>query len=268
MVDTALVAQRFSEAADTYDAWAQPHSMIARAMCPLLPSHATSVLDIGCGTGIMTQFLQEKYAKATIIGIDPAEGMVKVCQKKWRGDQRASFLVTAVEQYEPAQQFEVIVASSCFHWVNDKRGALERIRQWLVPGGHFAIAVMVEGAMPELCQSFTVATGKEMGGIPMATAHEYIQLLMESGLTVKHLSTETLKMSVPDPAYVINSLRGIGAAPDGLGDGSRISESQLKTLVDYYKTHFSDGLGVWESFRFVRAVLQKPSEGNGALQHP
>ena len=46
-----------------------------------VPIHA-KILDIGCGSGLTTQFLIERFPKADIYGLDYSEEMLKMCSRK------------------------------------------------------------------------------------------------------------------------------------------------------------------------------------------
>ena len=87
-IETDVVAKRFSDAAGTYDAWSHPLAVSAKGLVDFLPKEAKEVLDVGCGTGLVTSIVREKYPEARIVGMDPAPGMIEFCRKKWKDDPR------------------------------------------------------------------------------------------------------------------------------------------------------------------------------------
>lgn len=78
------------------------------------PPGNASVLDIGCGTGKLTEELQ-KYGKVT--AIDKSEEAIKLCKK--RGIKNA--IRTSIEDFKPDEQFDCIIALDILeHCQNDE----------------------------------------------------------------------------------------------------------------------------------------------------
>ncbi len=75
------------------------------------------VLDLGCGPGIFTRFLQKKYPRAKVIGIDIAHIMLQRAKKKqtWWGNK--SF-ITADMTSLPFQDglFDLVFTNQVVHW--------------------------------------------------------------------------------------------------------------------------------------------------------
>ena len=53
-----------------------------RSLNITLPSEIPNILDLGCGTGITTEVLKEKFPKALITGFDYSKEMLKIYEKK------------------------------------------------------------------------------------------------------------------------------------------------------------------------------------------
>lgn len=249
--DTAVIANSFSQAAQTYDAWSFIQTLVARRLCSLLPDAAERILDMGCGTGLMTDLVRKKYRTAFITGVDPARGMIELCEKRFAHDKRMTFVANTAEQYAAPCSFDLIVATCSAHWFPDKQKVLNNFRTSLTPDGRVAAAIPLEGSLPELYESFRVATGSDMPGLKLLSPEEYYALFSEAGFALEQAIVEEIRMTLPDAMFALNSLRKIGGAPKGLSDSSPIPDDQLHRLVDFYHEHFSTVNGVHQTYQFL-----------------
>ena len=103
---------------------------------------AQSVLDIGCGTGLLTYAIAAKYPKAELVGIDASEEMIAVAQKKRcpKNCQYKAALAEAIP-FEDGK-FDVVVSALFFHHVNKslKQKVFQEIKRVLKPNGILVIA--------------------------------------------------------------------------------------------------------------------------------
>jgi ubiquinone/menaquinone biosynthesis C-methylase UbiE len=106
-----------------------------------------SVLDLGCGTGVLTRMIADQLdsgAGGVSIGIDAAAKMIRVARKKRQSDT-CRFEVAAAEDLPfEDETFDAAVSSLFFHHVplDLKEKALSEAFRVLVPGGKLVIADM------------------------------------------------------------------------------------------------------------------------------
>jgi tRNA (cmo5U34)-methyltransferase len=98
------------------------------------------VLDIGCGTGLLTLFLQP-YA-GCIDAIDSSGGMIEVLKEKLERLNIANVnpIRVSVEEFEISpNKYDLIVSSMTFHHIKDIPAVLRKLDKFLKRGGYVAI---------------------------------------------------------------------------------------------------------------------------------
>lgn len=110
------------------------------SLMALLPDVVGSrVLDLGCGAGQLAYYLAEAGAQE-VIGLDLSERMLQVARTE-RAHPRVTYVRQSMEGAAfGAGRFELVVSSLAFHYVEDYRGLMRRIAEWLVPGGVLAFS--------------------------------------------------------------------------------------------------------------------------------
>ena len=92
-------------------------------------------LDVGCGTGALSQAILKKSAPASLIGVDPVESFIARASAALT-DPRASFrLGSAADTGLPDGAADVVVAGLVLNFVPDVGAALAEWRRVLVRGG-------------------------------------------------------------------------------------------------------------------------------------
>lgn len=98
---------------------------------------ATTVLDIGCGTGRLLRDVRARWPKGELIGVDPAEGMIAVARNL---TPEATLLVGMAEALPlGAGSIDVALSTLSFHHWRDQAAALREIARVLRPGGRFVL---------------------------------------------------------------------------------------------------------------------------------
>jgi len=110
------------------------HPEVVAAVAPT----PASVLDVGCGTGVLLQRLGERWPSARLSGLDAAPGMVGVAAGRLaQADVRLGF---AESLPWPDATFDLVTTSLSFHHWRDKAAGIREAARVLRPSGQFILA--------------------------------------------------------------------------------------------------------------------------------
>ncbi len=98
----------------------------------LLPKPGECILDLGCGTGHLT----EKIAKrgAEVIGIDSSKTMIEQARTNY---SHLHFEVADARNLQFIEKFDAVFSNAVLHWIKEPEKAVASIWQTLKPGGRF-----------------------------------------------------------------------------------------------------------------------------------
>lgn len=225
----ALVAGRFDAAAADYDAHSPLQRRAAlhlaqRVKALTLPT-APRVLEIGCGTGHLTQALLPQLGGTWFVS-DIAPAMVAACRANV--DAAAQFLVMDGERPALAPEgFDLIVASLAAQWFADLPAALTELSALLAPGGHIALATLGADTFAEWRAAHD-ALGLA-AATPVYPAADVLARAFPAGLDVS-VAEERFVEPLGDPLDFLRGLRRIGA--DTPRPGSRpLAAGRLRQVL-------------------------------------
>src|SRR5690349_2976398 len=121
--------------ARTYDGISAPQQTWAADVLARLEGVApdATVLDVGCGTGRVTELLLELVPRGRVLALDASMEMVEVARSRLGG--RAEVWCQDVLDLALSPPVDVIVSTAALHWVLDHDRMWSRLAQALRPGG-------------------------------------------------------------------------------------------------------------------------------------
>ena len=154
-LDKKQVARSFSKAAATYDSVADLQRRVGRQLQSYLPKvSAQVVLDLGCGTGFFSEYLQQHYPDSHLIGLDLAEGMVNFARDHHRL-YGADWLCGDAENIPLANDsVDVIFSSLAIQWCEDIDALFTEINRVLKPAGVFVVSTLGPRTLFELREAW------------------------------------------------------------------------------------------------------------------
>jgi ubiquinone/menaquinone biosynthesis C-methylase UbiE len=114
----------------------------------------SSVLDIGCGTGLLLDRIIRRDTTVRAAGVDLSLAMLAVARSRLTGD----VTLAAGDAHQlpfATARFDVVVSSSSFHFWQAPKAALGEIRRVLKSGGRLVITDWCDDFMAcRLCDRF------------------------------------------------------------------------------------------------------------------
>ncbi|CAD2071799.1 class I SAM-dependent methyltransferase [Jeotgalicoccus meleagridis] len=107
----------------------------------LLPDlNDKNILDVGCGFGWHCRYARAQGA-SSVIGVDLSEKMIEKA-KSMTDDSKITYLQLAVEDIDfIEQQFDVVISSLTFHYIESFDRLCQKIYAYLNFGGSFVFSV-------------------------------------------------------------------------------------------------------------------------------
>jgi trans-aconitate 2-methyltransferase len=177
------------------------------------------VVDLGCGPGLLTAVLADRWPDAQVNGVDSSPEMV--ARATALDQPRLSFKLGDIAAWEPTGEDDVVVTNAALQWVPGHRALIEKWTTamppdswlaWQVPGNFGSPSHTL---MRELAESPAWA-GKLAGVLrhddAVHSPAEYASLLLTAGWSVDAWETTYLHvLSGTDP--VLQWVRGTGLRP-------------------------------------------------------
>jgi len=148
------VAARFDRARD-YDAHARVQRHAAASLAAQIAARCggrapARILEIGCGTGLLTQAVRAAFPVADYLATDISDGMLaRFRQDRLAAPVRTRQLDAQTPETIGEARFDLICGSLCMQWFADRRGTLSRLAALLAPGGVMAFSTLADGTFAQ-----------------------------------------------------------------------------------------------------------------------
>jgi ubiquinone/menaquinone biosynthesis C-methylase UbiE len=125
-----------------YDAppvqWALYRPVHEAVLAELRRQPVRRVLDVGCGTGILTTRIGARVS-GLVCGLDLSFGMLEQASRRRVGPWVQT---DAVRLPLGSESADAVISTEAFHWFTDHPAVLREFRRVLVPGGRVIVAVV------------------------------------------------------------------------------------------------------------------------------
>jgi demethylmenaquinone methyltransferase/2-methoxy-6-polyprenyl-1,4-benzoquinol methylase len=133
-------ATYFNEVAEFWDSWESRDPTAAlrleQGLCDLELRDDEIVVDVGCGTGNLTQvLLKQLSSKARVIGIDIAPRMVEIARRKIRDERAVWYIGDAAKLPLPSDSVNRVICFSVWPHFEDPLACAAEFHRVLMPGG-------------------------------------------------------------------------------------------------------------------------------------
>ena len=145
--------EQFNQVSEKYDAQRPkliPCFQDLYTIClPLIERHPAlkTVLDIGAGTGLFTQFIYELHPELQFTLVDISTDMLAVAKQRFAGADNVSYQELDFSQEPFKEKYDLIISALAIHHLEDeqKMQLYQNVYDALNPGGIFINADQVKG---------------------------------------------------------------------------------------------------------------------------
>lgn len=154
--------KRFTKQAHIYDEFANVQKKMANHLLTLLLAERLSkqgdilILEIGCGTGYLTERLLQRFPNCQITAVDLAHGMIEMARKRIN-DKRVTFICADAEEIVFDHSYHLIVSNATFQWFNQLEKTIKRLYEALHTCGKLYFSTFGHLTFHEMHASFKKA---------------------------------------------------------------------------------------------------------------
>lgn len=222
------------------------------------PEDDERILDIGCGTGYLTDRIAA--SGADVVGLDASEEMIQEARENY---SRCEFVHADARTFSFEKQFDAVFSNAALHWIPDQDAALESIADALRSDGRFVAELGGAGnvsAIIKAVREVAATRGYEV------TSPWYFPTIGEYASTLESHGLETRYATLFDrPTELENGPDGLVNWLEMFGDSllAPIPEAERSAVISAVEDTLRDELyrdGTWIA-DYRRLRVQAVKEG-------
>ena len=219
------------------------------------------VLDLGCGTGEMTNLLSGRLPGSRILGVDSSPEMLD--QAGGKSGTGIRFELRSIEDIE--RKWDLIFSNAAIQWVHNHRELVPKLFSHMRPGGQLVVQLPSNHNHPT--QTFIIETGNEepyrkalkgwSRSFSVLSVREYAELLYQTGGEDIVVFEKVYPHVLQDSYAVLEWLSGTAVLPYLERLPGELHESFLGALGDKLKEAYP-GSPVFYPFNRILFSAGKP----------
>lgn len=248
-LDKGLIRKRFEMAWDTYDREAMVQDKIAGNLMALATRFLDKpmygkVLELGCGTGLLTRKfctafqVEDLFLNDLCLNLEPRLRSLL--------DRDFVYLPGDAEHMDLPYGLDVVITASALQWLENAPGFIAGFASNLNGGGYVVVSTFAPGNLYEIGS----LTGK---GLVYPSWSQWMDVV-RSKYEILAIREETIVQVFESVWHVLRHLKSTGVN----GTGNFIwTRGRLKRFEDAYVSHFAVSGGVSLTYRPLYMVLKK-----------
>lgn len=240
--------------AATYDRISDPMTRWGTAVLGRLElSGDETVLDVGCGSGRVTEELLERLPRGHVIGIDAAPSMLaEATARLARFGSRVSLVQADVLDLRPETlagraPVDAVLSTATFHWVLDHDKLFANLASVMRPGAALEAQCGADGNIAGLLEAVRKVGGERAGTWLYATPEDTRRRLVDAGFVDVEVWThpEPTPIDPGEPletylATVCLRMHVVDMAEDDRRRFLRqVAEAMPEPVIDYVRLNIS-----------------------------
>ena len=194
-----LLKQRFTKSLKTYQQNAIVQKQMAEKLTQnVLGSNFDDILELGCGTGFVTEILNEHCRFNNYDAIDIVNGCKSFIEKI---SNNINFINTDIEDFSTQKKYNLIISNASLQWLEDFEQFIKKIKSNLKEDGIFLFTLFGENNFKEL----KAITGKTLAYYSTDTLTNIL-----NNYSIKTISEETITLTFKTPKDVLYHIKNTG----------------------------------------------------------
>ncbi len=196
----------FSSKANVYERHVDIQPIVAQKIANTIPKiMAQHILELGSGSGLLSQYLFNQFPEARLNLVDFSEDMIEVCKRRFKNVNNVMLTCCNIEEFSTVESFDIIASSMVLHWVSNLTKCLQYLTTKINPGGLFVFSMLGENSLKEwrdVCHEFS-------DSIPTPSFPSFSQI--KNDFPNFHLEVSYINKKYKSAYDFLKTLKNIGA---------------------------------------------------------
>ena len=217
----------------------------------LAPAPGGNWLEVGCGTGALTQAVYHRAEPASLVACDPSADFVSFARNSME-EASVTFLVAGADDLPRREGgFDIVVSGLVLNFLDPPAVAVRSMRERIRSGGRLAAYVWDYAEGMQFLRFFwaeaaaldpSAAQLDEGRRFPLCRTDSLIQLFEQAGMSSVESTAFQIDTAFPDfEAYWSPFLGGTGPAPSYVDSLSQQARAELKLRLQQRLASSTDG---------------------------
>jgi malonyl-CoA O-methyltransferase len=265
-----LVRKHFNRHAFEYDRFSEVQSIMADRLIMLLreqypDSTFNNILELGCGTGILTEKLLNLFPGARITAVDISPAMInKTKEKLVNRTDSVTYLTGDAELMYPTiltgERFDLVISNAVFQWFTQPKATIQAYVNHLFNRGVLAFATFGPRTFFELHESYHAAEellslSHPPHGLSFGDRAYWARIL-----DPLFWQQEVYRVYFPTVRDFLYSVKRIGAGNSSRGRGASggvSGKGLLAAMESIYTTRFQAERGIQATYDLSFGLYRK-----------
>jgi malonyl-CoA O-methyltransferase len=257
------IRRNFARRASSYDRHACMQRVMAHGLVALAQdviSRARQILEVGCGTGYLTELLRQANRQARLVALDLDASLVETARRRLKTDAGVAWLVADGEA--PLRgAYDLIIANATFQWFTRPAETMTVYYRSLAPGGVLAFSTLgpgtfqeLAGALAQAAESLNLSTAPRIPAQDFGCMDTWSGWLSAAGFRQVNVVRKMIITTFPSVPKFLKALQATGATNPR---PSPFSPRLLTAMVAAYHAGYGNKGAIPVTYETIWAVAQK-----------
>ncbi|MCH9645824.1 MAG: malonyl-ACP O-methyltransferase BioC [Proteobacteria bacterium] len=230
------VRTAFNKASNNYEDHAFLQKEVAKRLdqkLNIISSNSAVILDLGAGTGLLSQQLSERFTDSTIIALDFAQNSLKNNSTNKKICADANHLPLA------DNSVDLVISSLMMQWCPDLKQLFSEIHRVLKNDGLILFSTFGPDTLKELKKSWSVVDNDTHVNT-FTDMHDIGDQLLNTGFQSPVMEMETLTLTYQTVIDLLRDLKAIGAQTVDTRSKSLMGKDKFQLMIKMYESFRQD----------------------------